>query len=390
MSLTFSDYLNLLESGIYRQRIKLQTLHYSDLSIIQEITGDIVGGSGSLNVERKNGCRRTMNCSIVNSTINQVGKYIPDIANGVLPPRQPFRLWLGLADENDEEYYISQGIFFMADPVLSSNLSESIITLDMVDPFGLFDDTIGGSLTSTYIIPVGTNIYTAITSILATENSYPLPCILDAVYVSEVTPYTITKEAGSGTYGDILTDLAYMLSANLFFNSNGNLVFSQDINDAIKGSVYDFTTDNAQYLGATNKYDYTSFYNSVLVVGQNVNGAIYSAEVSNTSLLSETSVNNIGFKRQKRIEDANISSTQLCTDRANFELKRLIAIQNEVSISSIPFFHIGVDDAITLTDANLGYNRERFIVNSLSIPFSIGGQMTINATHAINLPFNDI
>ena len=60
MSLSFSDYLNLLNnSSIYRQRIKLQTLRYSDFSVIQEITGDILPSSGSLNAQRKNGCRKT-------------------------------------------------------------------------------------------------------------------------------------------------------------------------------------------------------------------------------------------------------------------------------------------------------------------------------------------
>lgn len=389
MSLTFSDYLTLLSKGIYRQRIKLQILHYSDLSIQYEIVGDIVENSGSLNVERKNGIRRTMSCSLINHTVYNVGKYVPDIVNGVLSPRQPIKLYLGLADENGNEYYISQGVFFLTDPIVTSNFAESVVDLDLSDAFSMFDGTIGGELTKTYIIPLNSNIYNVINSILQTENYYPLPCILDSQYSSQTTPYTITKEAGSGTYGDILNELALMLSANLFFNTEGQLVFQQDYNDGIKGSVFDFTTANAQYLGATNKYDYTKFYNSILVVGQNVNGVIYSAEVTNTNLMSPTSVNNIGFKRQKRIEDPNINSTQLCIDRANFELKRAIAIQNEVSISSIPLYHLDVDQVITLTDENLGFNKERFLINGFTIPFDVGGKMTINCVRAIDLPYND-
>ena len=82
---------------------------------------------------------KQMSCSIINSTINQIAKYTPDIKNGIFPPRQPIKLWLGLADENGNEYLIPQGIFFLCDPTLTSNMSESIITLDMVDAFGLFD-----------------------------------------------------------------------------------------------------------------------------------------------------------------------------------------------------------------------------------------------------------
>lgn len=389
MPLSFNDYLDLINKNIYRQRIKLQLLRYSDLSVYQEITGDIVNGSGSLHVERKNGIRRTMSCSLINHTIYNVGNYVPDIVNGVLPPRQPIKLYLGLADENGNEFYLPQGVFFLTDPQSSSNLSESIVTLDLSDAFSLFDGTTGGELTRTFIVTLNSNIYNVINSILQTENYYPLPCILDSQYSSQTTPYTITKEAGSGTYGDLLNELALMLSANLFFNTEGQLVFQQDYNDAIKGSVFDFTTANAQYLGVTNRYDYTKFYNSILVVGQNVNGAVYSAEVTDTNLMSPTSVNNIGFKRQKRIEDPNINSTVLCQDRANFELKRAIAIQNEVSISSVPLYHLDVDQVITLTDENLKFNKERFLINGFTIPFDVGGKMTINCVRAIDLPYND-
>lgn len=390
MSLTFSDYLNLIDNGIYRQRIKLQLLRYSDLSVYQEITGDIINGSGQLNIERKNGIRRSCSVSIVNSTIDQKGKYIPDVKNNILPPRQPIKLWLGLADEYGEEFYLPQGIFFLADPTLTSNFSESIITLDMVDAFGLFDNTLNGSLNYTYIIPLGMNVYEVINSILQTENYYPLPCILDSQYASQTTPYTLTKEAGSGTFGDILNELALMVSGNLYFNKNGSLVLEKDINDAEKGSVYDFTTATAQYLGSTNKYDYTKFYNSILVIGQNVNsGLVYSAESTDTNLMSPTSVNNIGFKRQNRIEDSNIYTTELCQIRSDYELKRALAIQNEVSIASIPLHFLDVDQVITLTDENLGYNRERFLINSIQIPFSTGAKTTINCVRAIDLPYNN-
>ena len=228
MSLSFSQYLDLINSGgIFRQRIKLELLRYSDFSPYQQITSDIISGSGQLNIERKNGCRRTFSCSLINSTIDYVGKYVPDPSNNILNPRQPIRLWLGLANENGEEYFNSCGIFFLTDPISKSNFAESIVDLNLSDAFSLFDGTIGGELNSTYIINLGTNIYTAITSILQTENYYPLPCILDSQYVSEITPYTMTKSAGE-TFSDILVDLALMLSANIYFNKNGELVFEKD------------------------------------------------------------------------------------------------------------------------------------------------------------------
>ena len=45
--------------------------------------------------------------------------------------------------------------------------------------------------------------------------------------------------------------------------------------------MFDFTTENSIYQGGSNKYNYTKFYNSVSVIGQNCNnGTIYHAEIS--------------------------------------------------------------------------------------------------------------
>ena len=74
------------------------------------------------------------------------------------------------------------------------------------------------------------------------------------------------------------------------------------------------------------------------------------------SLSSPTSINNIGFKRQKRIEDSNISSDALCVDRCNYELKKLVSLQNEVSISCIPFLYfLDIDNIITITGQKYGF-----------------------------------
>jgi len=388
MSLTFDDYLSLvLNQGVYRQRIKLELLRYSDFSVYREITGDVVKNSGNLTITRKNGIRRSCNFSLINSIIDDVGRYIPD-SNNMLGPRQPIRLWLGLADENDEEYFISQGIFFLASPSISSTFSSSITSLELVDPFGLFSGDLGGELNAVHQIPLNTNLYIAINSILSLNN-YPLPSILDSKYMSEVNPYTIITEA-SGKYGDILTELSLIVSANLFFNKDGQLTLSEDTNDNIKGSVFDFTTDNAHYQGGTSKYNYAEFFNSILVVGTNTNsGVIYSGESTDDNLMSPSSVNNIGFKRQKRIENSNLNSNQKCLDLSSYELKKVISKQSEISISSLQLFHLDVDSVITLTDDNLGFNKERFLINSINIPLGSSSPMSLSCVRAIDLPYND-
>ncbi|KKP64808.1 MAG: hypothetical protein UR61_C0039G0005 [candidate division WS6 bacterium GW2011_GWE1_34_7] len=389
--LSFNDYLNLIKTGgIFRQKIKLELLRYSDMSPYKVITSDIVNGSGSFQIERKNGVRRNFSCDLINSTIDTVAKYTPSFENNILIPRDPMKLYLGLVDENGNEYFYSCGIFFLTDPTSKSLFSESVVSINLSDAFSLLDGTIGGELDSTYIINLDTNIYTAVNSILQSECNYPLPCILDSQYASEVTPYTLTTEAGNN-FSDILTDLTLMLSGNIFFDRNGFLRLEKDTNDAEKGSIFDFTNEDPSYQGAENKYDYTKFYNSMLIVGQNCNdGTIYSAEVSDISLSSPTSINNIGFKRQKRIEDENISSDELCNDRGVYELKRITSLINEVTISYVPFlYHLDVDQVCTLTDANLGFNKERLLITNITIPMDINSAMTIKCVKAIDLPYNE-
>lgn len=389
--LSYQNYIDLMKSGIYRQKIKIEVLRKEDFSVFSTITGDIVNGSGSLNCERKNGMRRTCNFSLINSCISYNGKYIPNIDKNILPPRQPFKLWLGVFDEFNNEYWTSQGIFFLEDPQVTSNFSESIVDINCIDAFGLFDGTLGGEVNNTYIIPLNSNIHNVLKSILNLQN-YPLPPILDSQYNSEVTPYTITKQAGEGTLADIMIELATMLSANIFFNQDGNLVFEKDYNDDIKSSLFEFTTEEAIYQGATNTTKYSELYNSILVIGSNVNSlGTFIGEATNINLLSSTSVNNLGFKRQKLINNSLVYSNDLALQLANYLLKRTISVQNEISINSVPLYHLDVDNIITTTDKNnLNLDKKRYLITGYTIPFQIGSKMTIKAVDSVDLEFGDL
>ena len=37
----------------------------------------------------------------------------------------------------------------------------------------------------------------------------------------------------------------------------------------------------------------------------------------------------------------------------------------------------------------MGFNKERMLINSISIPMDINGQISITAVRAIDLPYND-
>jgi hypothetical protein len=375
---SFQDYITTLNSGTYKQKIKLELLR-SDETVQKEITSSLANTTGNLSIQRANGLRRNCNFNIINLD----GTYIPNIDN-YFWVRQKFQLYLGLELSDGTDYWISQGIFILNDPLVSSNRSESYISINATDKFGILTET-GGELSEIYQIPVGTNVIDAINSILVLIND-PKEPIIDVSLVGETVPYTMIYQA-SDKIGQILIDLAQLYSCSIYYNNFGQLVVEKDIDDEIKPSIWDFTTEQFLYRGATNKYKFSEVFNSVLVVGANINGSIYSYKAQDLNLLSNTSIPNLGFERIYRYESDTLDSLQKVTDLANYILKRKIAIQNEVQINSIPMYHLDVDQIITLTDTNLDLSRERFLVNSLDIPLKTGSEISINCVKSKEIPF---
>lgn len=382
MALTYDDYINALKSTTIRPRIKIEFL-YPDETVKEEITQDIKSDGGNLSINFQNGVRRSCNVSLIN--IDK--KYIP--SPNTIWIKNKFRLWLGL-EINGEDYFISQGIFVIRNPEVSSNFSEKLVNLTGIDKFALLDGQLGGDLDAIYQISVGTNIYAAIKSILVLAGDTKSP-ILDTKYISEVTPYTIRKEAGRN-YGELLIELAGMLSTNIFYNENGHLVFEEgaiDIVDNVKSPIWEFTTDEFEYIGSTVTYQFEDIFNEVLVIGDNINGNIATGKATNTNLLSSTRTSLIG-KRTKVIEDSIISTNSLALQRANYELKRLVMLQSKSVIKSTPMFHLDVNKVITLTDDYYNFNKDRFLIQSVNIPFSLGSQIDIDVVNAVELKFNNI
>lgn len=367
---TFQDYINKIMTGKYTKRAKIEWLRIDDLSVASEFTSDII--SGSLSITRQNGVRRSVSIKLKN--VN--GQYIPTEDSPIWINRK-FKLSLGIAINDTEDYLFPQGVFVISDPEAVSNCSESYLNLTGVDSFSLLDGSLGGNFNSIYQLPISSNIYTTIRGILSLNND-KLPPILCNDFVSEVTPYTIRKDIGSATYGEVLIELAGILSCNIYYNELGNLVFEKDVADTTKGSLWDYSTNSFHYLGATNKYNFKDVYNTIVVIGSNINGTIATGTAINNNLQSSTRVQLIGSRTKSPIVDDNITTNSLALQRAEYELKRVVALQSSISINAMPFFHLDVDQVITLTDASLNLNAERFLIQSINLQLENQGNMSIS------------
>jgi len=379
MAVLYSDYIAALKSGVYKPIIQIDWLR-PDETVYQTLTTNLENSSGTLTAQRVNGQRRSLDFTIINTDKT----YIPN-PDGIWI-RQKFKLYLGL-NINGEDFLLPQGIFVLENPAVTSNFSETKIAIKSLDKFSIMDGTLGGELDSTFIIPVGSNIQAAVQNILSLSGDPQSP-IFYTGWVAEVTPYTIIKERGNGTLGEIIVDLAGMLSALVYYDEEGRLNFVPDVKDFEKASVWDFTTEEVNYQGATYTQEFAKVFNECIVVGDNINGATVTAMTKNMNLTSPTSIPNVGFTRPLIITDPIINTVPLAQVRSEYELRQVMRVLASSNMNSIPMYHLNPEDVITITDVkNLGLNEQRLIVNGFSLPLQIGAQMTIDAADTAELAF---
>ena len=370
--MNFDNYLNILKSGIYRQRVKVELLHHEDESVISEISNYLDSTNGSISISYSNGIRRTCSFEINNTPDNPY--YIhPDS----LYLNSMFKISTGLEDENGNIEWFSQGIYCIDNPSITSEFSNSKIQLRGSDKFWNFSN-IKGNLNATYIIPLGTKITTAIQSILNLVGDKKTP-IFHSSLLDKTTPFTITEEASSNL-SNILLKLASIYSMNIYYNTDGILVVEPDLDNNLKSSVWDYNQNEFEYLGGSLEYLWDEIYNSVKVIGTNINSVAVNYTSKNNSLLSPTSIPNLGYERTYLHQSDALDTEIKCQDLSIYILKQKMKDQSQISINSIPMYHISnsESDIITLSDTNLRLNEERFLITSATLPLSIGGQMQLN------------
>ena len=371
-----------LETGKYEAKFRLFVLH-PDETINYEIPQeDIILGSGNYNENYQNGQRRNLNINLVNKN----GKYTPSI--NTIWVHNKFRFDIGISF-GGETYWFPRGIFIMGNPSSTHQDSDKQVTLTLEDKFALLEGKMG-TLETTYEIPAGTLIKDAIEGILTIDTGagYPLdlkPILYDHNFDGIVTPYTITKDPGSN-FGEMILELADMLGAECFYNDIGNLCFidiNETIQDPNKPIIWHYSDEKKEFLDSSTSYDFGNIVNEVHVVGDNVNGKIFSAVASNNDPVSPICIKRIG-RHIEYINDAAIYSDKLAQDRADYELRCKSIINTSVSISTTFNPLIFVDNIITIEDSFYNFKRERFVIQSISYNIGVDNKMSITLSNVTN------
>lgn len=380
MNINPQAYYDQLKSGIQQPIVKIEVLR-NDESVINVISGDILNGSGNLTITRQNGIRRSVEFTLMNIT----GNYIPQMDSSIWI-RQKVKIYFGLKI-NNIDYWISQGIFILDNPIVISETAVSTVNIKALDKFSLFDGTLGGEIVSNLVYPAGTKVFDIIRNVLSLADDIPNHYIIDFDVADQTISYPIEKTCGD-RLGDILIELANMLSKEVFYDIDGNLVFQRPVDPQACSSIWDFGTTEHNYLGSSQEYKFSEVFNAVLVIGDNSSGQIYCYEAVNNDIKSNISVNVLGFKRTKVITDTNINSLALARNRAIHELNLISMLQSSIKISIVPMYHLDVGTVITLTDPSIKLNHQRFLINGISIPLIIGDKMSLDGTIINNYALN--
>ena len=387
--LSASAALRAAESKCLSPKYRIFIL-YPDETIKSEIPLDDIKTGGTYSENYQDGQRRSLSFSLN----DDAGKYLVGVNNFWVGTR--LRLDLGVENELGELYWFEKGIFVITKATCSEDSSGAKSTnITAGDKFALFEGKMG-TIGDTLEIPVGSLIEDVIKNILAMDagNGYPYDSrsiVYHSSFSGKRTQTAISKTSGE-TYGSVLLELATQLSAEVFYNSQGNLTFvptSETTGDGDKPLLINAVSEDGDIDSLGFDFDFTSIVNRMIVTGasNSSSAGVYKAVAVNDDPKSPLCYQRIGYRTGSVINDPNISSQQLAKERASYELRKVSILKSSVSLNVAFNPLITVNNLMTVTDSHYGIVKKRFLIQSLSCSFDYSGTMAVSASSLDNIPF---
>ena len=377
----------LINSPILRPRYRIFLLHPDETIDYQIPDEDILLSGSSYSEQYQNGQRRSLSFTLHNSD----KKYTPSI--NTLWAESEFALDLGIEKDDGSIVWKRSGIYVASSLTPSESVDSQTVSVQTGDKFSIFEGK-AGTLETSYEIPVGTDIEGAIRGILlsAKGNGYPFdskPIIYHSGFKGKKTQAKISKSAGE-TLGSILLELANQLSAEMFYNANGNLTIlptQETTLDIDKPVICYLNDENGDFSGLSFGLQMSNIVNRVVVIGATVNGKVYTATAVNDDSTSPLCYQRIGYRTGQIINDSNITSQDLANDRSKYELRKQLILKSSVSVSISFNPLLSVNNLIEITDEFFGLDHERFLLQGVSCSLDYSGSMSITVSNVRNLPF---
>ena len=307
---------------------------------------------------------------------------------------------------------------FYVNSVEESNTPlQRTVSLHLIDKWCFLDGTMWGNLDGIYIVPIGSNIYDALTKLLKTSRFTgenvdeagepqtnavdPIMPNLSSYYLTKTykdgettynaidTPYEIRMEYGK-TYADILLEFATILGAYIYYDVDGRLTIEptqDDIVDSSKPILWTFTPNEQEFLSEDSSHDFGTFYNDIIVIGYTTNGKQAKGRAQNKNTASPTAIQIVGIKTYPPYEDAAYYTDEQCNELAEYYLKRQTIKQRSVQISSAPMFHLRENRLIECVRPYT-MEKEALLISGYDLPIGTTGTMSITATSVNEFSFS--
>lgn len=399
---TGQEYRQAVKSATLYPVIKVELLDQYE-NAYAEISEEITDSGGSISSTLQQGVRNTVSFSI----FDPFGTFIPDANNKLFWIRKKFKLYCGLATEQQaiqvngqtqgiqgDIFWFSKGVYIITDiSAQKDSGGNQIVSFTGVDKFGAFtNDTGYGEMVGTFSFDAGMTISYIIKNVLKQdigngEMLDPIEPIIDPSLQDYQLELSFSK--GPGSYiGDLLNDLATTFHADIYYDMDGHLNVKKALNfDEYKNvqNQWDFRYGDAEYISSQVNYQLKNVANYIYVIGDNpMGGEIPVATAENNDPRSPLSIQKIG-RKTRYFEKSTIYSYQEALDYANYILKQSCLLGNSITFTCSLIPHLELDNTFSLTDPFYNYDREEFIITAITYPLG-SGNMSITGSNIKELP----
>lgn len=316
---------------------------------------------------------------------------------------------MGIALPDGTELYFPFGVYRIPDPSELVSHDGNTVSFAMKDKWCGIDGTMNGKLESSYIVNAGTNIFSPIAAILASDRGDGQPFDNVAPVFTEYyngktqtlpgggtaaitdAPFTLTVDNEDGSVADVVLGLTDMLVALVGYDASGRLRIDpsqNDVEDNDKAVGWRFMLNQPQIAG---RIEYKSLVSDVvndyIVTGwQRDDFSMPSVRAQNLDPLSPTNINRIG-RRTKRESKPEFATQRICEDWAVWQLKRQAALRKSVSFPTNQVFHLAVNEVIEIVRTDKpNAPTERHLLQGFTMPFAGNEPMTITAVSIHDFP----
>lgn len=286
-----------------------------------------------------------------------------------------------------------KGVYVISQSTPRYSSGEYVVAISASDKFSLFEGKTG-TIDSSYEIPAGTLIEDVIRDILLHDTGNgdpwdPKPILYHSAFKGKQVQATIVKNVGD-TFGSILLDLATQLSAEIFYNSAGNLTLiptNDTTADGDKPLLFSFESLAGDMTGLSFSFNMDDIINIMVVVGKSNTGGVHKATAVNDNAASPLCVQRMGRRMGNIINDNNITTDYLAQERADYELRKQLILRSSTSVTVMYNPLLNVNNLIAISDEFFDLDHEKFLLQGVSCSLDYSGQMNVTVSNIVNLPF---